>query len=384
MNKKWIASLLALCILPTTFSVVALGEETTPKLGITANPTENPTENPPKDLTVNPTENPSTNTTTPPNINVEPDQPDQPDWPYWHHRPYRRKRPRPHRDYREYRERNNIRVISSYNGEVDVNYSYARRGTTVTITTIPDRDYYLDDIRVYDEYNDTVRVVYQYNNHYTFEMPSTDVEIEATFRPYQTTQTYVPQPIQTPITYTAPMRLGIPFVDIPSNAWYYSAVDYVYQRGLMGGDGDTLIFNPNGTTSKAMFITILYRLSGDSVTGTAYTDNWYTNAINWAVARNIITGDSEYIFESNSPITREQLAIALYRYTQYKGYSTGERADLSRYVDTDLISNDAQEAMRWAKAKGFMNGMTYDTLEPQSTVTRAQLAVTLAKYCQEY
>lgn len=369
MNKKWMASLLVLCILPTALSTVTLGEDITPRIGVTPGTSDNP----------------STDTTTSPNINIE----IRPDWggpywedrPYWYHRPYRTRRTR---YKREYRERNNIQVLSSYNGTAEVNYNYARRGTTVMITTIPDRGYYLDDIRVYDEYNDIVRVVYQYNNHYTFEMPSTDVEIEVTFRPYQTTQTYVPQPVQTPITYTTPISLSMSFVDIPSNAWYYSAVDYVYQRGLMGGDGNTNTFNPNGATSKAMFITILYRLSGDSVAGTAYTDNWYTNAINWAVAHNIITGDSEYIFAPNSPITREQLAIALYRYTQYKGYDTGERANLNQYVDINRINNDAQEAMRWANAKGLINGMTYNTLAPQGTVTRAQLAVVLAKYCQEY
>lgn len=364
LNKKWRSSLLVLCILPMALSTVTLGEETiVPTLVVTPDASQNP----------------STDTTTSPNINVDP----KPDWsdrdrPYWR-RPYRTRRPRYER---EYRERNRIRVLSHDHGTVDVNYSYARRGITVTITTKPDRGYYLDDVRVYDEYNDIVRVTDKYNDRYTFEMPSTDVEIEVTFRPYQTTRTDVYQP---PITYyTAPMRLGLPFVDIPSNAWYYSAVDYVYQKGLMGGEGSTDTFNPNGTTSNSMFITILYRLSGAGVIGTAYTDNWYTNAINWAISHNIITEDSEYIFEPNTPITREQLATALYRYTQYKGYDTGERADLSRYIDIDQISNEAQEAMRWAKAKGFINGMTYDTLEPQGTITRAQLATILTRYCQLY
>ena len=179
---------------------------------------------------------------------------------------------------------------------------------------------------------------------------------------------------------------GLPFGDVKSADWFYNDVKYVYEKGMMAGTAAD-VFAPNATTTRAMIVTILYRLEGSpAVTGTnAFADvpagQWYTDAVNWAAANQIVKGTSATTFAPNDSITREQMAAILYRYAQYKGYDVTKKADLSGYSDNGQVSAYAKDALAWANAAKLINGVTNTTLAPQGNATRAQVSAILHRFC---
>ena len=179
-----------------------------------------------------------------------------------------------------------------------------------------------------------------------------------------------------------------PFTDVPDNAWYADAVQYVYDNGMMTGMSSTS-FSPDATTNRAMIVTILYRLEGEPEAGTSnFTDvaagSYYADAVAWAQANDIVNGISATAFAPGNAITREQMAAILYRYAQYKGYdiSVGGMA-LSEYTDASQISSFAATAMQWANENGLITGMTATTLAPKGSATRAQVATILMRFCED-
>lgn len=179
---------------------------------------------------------------------------------------------------------------------------------------------------------------------------------------------------------------GLPFGDVKTADWFYNDVKYVYEKGMMAGTAAD-VFAPNATTTRAMIVTILYRLEGSpAVTGTsAFVDvpagQWYTDAVNWAAANQIVKGTSATTFAPNDSITREQMAAILYRYAQYKGYDVTKKADLSGYSDNGQVSAYAKDALAWANAAKLINGVTNTTLAPQGNATRAQVSAILHRFC---
>lgn len=179
---------------------------------------------------------------------------------------------------------------------------------------------------------------------------------------------------------------GLPFGDVKSADWFYNDVKYVYEKGMMAGTAAD-VFAPNATTTRAMIVTILYRLEGSpAVTGTsAFVDvpagQWYTDAVNWAAANQIVKGTSATTFAPNDSITREQMAAILYRYAQYKVYDVTKKADLSGYSDNGQVSAYAKDALAWANAAKLINGVTNTTLAPQGNATRAQVSAILHRFC---
>lgn len=178
----------------------------------------------------------------------------------------------------------------------------------------------------------------------------------------------------------------LPFSDVRIADWFYNDVKYVYEKGMMAGTAAD-VFAPNATTTRAMIVTILYRLEGSpAVTGTsAFVDvpagQWYTDAVNWAAANQIVKGTSATTFAPNDSITREQMAAILYRYAQYKGYDVTKKADLSGYSDNSQVSAYAKDALAWANAAKLINGVTNTTLAPQGNATRAQVSAILHRFC---
>lgn len=178
----------------------------------------------------------------------------------------------------------------------------------------------------------------------------------------------------------------LPFSDVRIADWFYNDVKYVYEKGMMAGTAAD-VFAPNATTTRAMIVTILYRLEGSpAVTGTsAFVDvpagQWYTDAVNWAAANQIVKGTSATTFAPNDSITREQMAAILYRYAQYKGYDVTKKADLFGYSDNGQVSAYAKDALAWANAAKLINGVTNTTLAPQGNATRAQVSAILHRFC---
>ena len=259
------------------------------------------------------------------------------------------------------------------NGSIKVSpSSRAEAGDTVTITVTPDEGYELDELVVYDADGDEVDLDDEGDGAYTFEMPKSDVEIEVSFARISDADD------ETPVA---------AFVDVADSDWYADAVQYVFANGLMAGTSDTT-FSPNATTTRAMIVTILYRLEGTpAVTGTtAFTDvaagQYYADAVAWAAQNGIVSGTSATTFSPDGVITREQMAAILYRYAQHKDYDVTAKADLSVFTDAAQVSTYATDAMAWANASGLISGTSATTLSPAGSATRAQVATILMRFCE--
>ena len=260
-----------------------------------------------------------------------------------------------------------ITLGDTENGTVTVNPTAAKAGTTVTITPVPDAGYQVGTVSVTDRFGQAVAVDQQADGTYTFVMPDGQVTVEVTF-----------------LQGEAP---DLPFSDVTESDWFYDAVTYAYENGLMDGVGMGL-FAPNSETTRAQLVTILHRLagqpapSGDSGFSDVETGTWYTDAVAWAAQNGIVNGVSDTQFAPGDDITREQLAVILYRYATYQGYDVSQRADLSGFVDAGTISTYAQEALSWANAQGLVLGFEDDSLRPQGNASRAQIAAVLMRFCQ--
>ena len=180
------------------------------------------------------------------------------------------------------------------------------------------------------------------------------------------------------------------FADLDTTQWYHEYTDYVIGNNLMNGMGNHR-FAPNGTTTRAMLVTTLYRLadSPEAGEGSTFTDvaegAWYADAIAWAQDVGIAKGITETRFAPNSNVTREQAATFLYRFvTEYLKVESAESADLSMYKDADKISSYAKTAVAWATAKNLFEGFPNGTLQPKDTLTRAQLAKLLTILDQNF
>lgn len=177
---------------------------------------------------------------------------------------------------------------------------------------------------------------------------------------------------------------AFPFTDVPTSAWFYDSVRNVYENYIMNGVSPTL-FQPNGTMSRAMVATVLWRLEGEPEMDdtSVFTDvprgQWYTQAITWAYEQGIITGYGGGRFGPQDNVTRQQLAAMLFRYAKTMDLDGGERATLSAYRDQGQVADWAREAFAWAVAKGHINGTSPTTLSPTGTATRAQCAAILTR-----
>ncbi len=171
-----------------------------------------------------------------------------------------------------------------------------------------------------------------------------------------------------------------PFTDVSENSWYYNAVKYVNQNGIINGISNDK-FAPDANTSRAMIAQILYNMANKPSTSAnnpftdVKQDAWYANAINWAYQNNIVSGTTEKTFSPDENITREALAVILYRYSN----SPKVNANLDKYKDASNISSWAKDAFAWAIETGLITGMSDNTLNPRGNATRAQVATIIER-----
>ena len=202
-------------------------------------------------------------------------------------------------------------------------------------------------------------------------------------------KTVLPPPPVTPGTPVTPARpaapVGLPFADVSSSDWFYNDVRYVYEKGIMDGTGADR-FSPNAPLTRAMIVTILYRMAGSpSVSGSSdFTDvaagKWFAKAVAWAAANGIVNGYGSGLFGPNDPVTREQLAAILYRYAVYGGMTAVTlEENLGSFADTAQLSAYAIQAMNWAVGQGLING-SGSNLVPKAQATRAQVAAIIHRY----
>ena len=179
---------------------------------------------------------------------------------------------------------------------------------------------------------------------------------------------------------------NVDFLDVSRVDWFYYDVRYVCENGLMNGTSRNR-FSPYGTATRGMLVTILYRMENEPrcFGSAAFSDvkpgAYYEKAVVWASQNNIVSGYTDGTFRPDAPVTREQLASILYRYTLYRGQdvSAGETTSLTGYGDAQAVSNYALPAMRWACGTGILQGAN-GKLNPSGLATRAQLAAMLHRY----
>ena len=178
------------------------------------------------------------------------------------------------------------------------------------------------------------------------------------------------------------------FQDVAQSDWFYNAVQYVSQQGLMSGVAANR-FDPNGLLTRGMIAQILYAMEGRPAVaeGAGFADvaenDWYAAAVNWAAAQNIVSGTGGNQFSPNSNLTREQMALILYRYAEYKGYDVSQGGMAAReFADSDKISDWAGQAVTWAVNAGLLSGRSGNQLDPSGTATRAEVAQVLTSFMQ--
>ena len=237
-----------------------------------------------------------------------------------------------------------------------------RRGENQTFRITADDGWEIADVEVDGE---SVAAV----SRYTFDSVRGDHTISITFRQIGTE----PEEPETP---------ALPFTDVAEGAWYYDAVAYCYENGIMDGTSGTT-FAPGMLLNRAMAAQVLYNLADGAVTTSAgfpdvATSAWYADTVNWAAAQGYVTGYDNGSFGPEDSLTREQLAVILYRYAG----SPEPTGTLDGFVDTASASDYAVDALRWAVGEGLLTGKDGGRLDPAGTASRAELAQILARFAQ--
>lgn len=242
-----------------------------------------------------------------------------------------------------------------------------REDTDKTFTITPDSGYHISDVLVDGK---SVGAV----TSYTFEDVQKKHTIEAVFAK------------DNPDT-----GADNPFTDVRPDDWFYEAVMFVYQNNLMNGTSATT-FSPNDATTRAQIATIFYRMAGSPAVENTnpFTDvpygpgtDWYYDAVLWVQQNGIMQGYGDNLFGPGDPVTREQLAVIFYNYAKFKGYDTTASGDLSGFTDAGDLSPWAQEAMKWAVGSGVMSGKGNGILDPKGTATRAEIAAMLQNFIEK-
>ena len=241
-------------------------------------------------------------------------------------------------------------------GTVEPKLTFQHIGKSVTFTFKPDTGYKVKDVKVNGKSVGAVKT-------YTIDKLTVSTRIEVEFTDE-----------------------SLPFTDVRRSDWFYEDVAFAYENGLFSGTSDTM-FSPNASMTRAMLVTVLYRLEGEpSVRGrSGFSDvtfnSYYEDAVTWAADNGIVNGTSASTFSPNANVTREQMAAILYRYAQYKKYNTAASASLNGFTDHASVSGYAAASLEWAVAEKLVNGSA-GKLMPTGNATRAQVAAILHRFVE--
>lgn len=242
------------------------------------------------------------------------------------------------------------------NGTVEPKLTFQHIGKSVTFTFKPDTGYKVKDVKVNGKSVGAVKT-------YTIDKLTVSTRIEVKFTDGK-----------------------LPFTDVHETDWFYNDVLFVYEEGLFAGTSDTT-FSPNAAMTRAMLVTVLYRLEGEpAVSGrSGFSDvtfnSYYEDAVTWAADNGIVNGTSITTFSPNANVTREQMAAILYRYAQYKKYNTAASSSLNGFTDQASVSGYATASLEWAVAEKLVNGSA-GKLMPTGNATRAQVAAILHRFVE--
>ena len=269
-----------------------------------------------------------------------------------------------------------VKAKTSVNNEYTVTVPY---GTNVTASSF---------VIITNHARATVGALTHIKNVWYFTVTAEDGVTTASYTVTVTTAA-LPTPIKPAVDNTKPAsdsKPKLPFTDVSTSDWFYSDVMFVYENGLFSGT-DSRSFSPNASMTRAMLVTVLYRLEGEPAgTGSSsFSDvcsgSYYEKAVAWATANGIVTGTGSTSFSPDAKVTREQLAAILYRYAQYKKLGTDAGAKLDSFSDAGNVSGYASEALSWAVSEGLINGAS-GRLMPKGDATRAQVAAILHRFVE--
>ena len=241
-------------------------------------------------------------------------------------------------------------------GTVEPKLTFQHIGKSVTFTFKPDTGYKVKDVKINGK---SVGAV----TSYTVDKLTVSTRIEVEFTDGK-----------------------MPFTDVHETDWFYNDVLFAYEEGLFAGTSDTT-FSPNAAMTRAMLVTVLYRLEGEpTVYGrSGFSDvqynSYYEDAVTWAADNGIVNGTSTTMFSPNANVTREQMAAILYRYAQYKKYNTAASSSLNGFTDHASVSGYATASLEWAVAEKMVNGSA-GKLMPTGNATRAQVAAILHRFVE--
>ena len=255
-----------------------------------------------------------------------------------------------------------ISADKAEHGSITVSPRYAERGDTVTITVKPDSGYVLETITVKDSKGDELKLTDKGSGKYTFTMPTGKVEVKATFMDDNAMLNF--------------------FLDVPADSYCYDAVLWAAKQGITGGT-DAEHFSPNVSCARDQLVTFLWRTAGKPAVDYAMsfsdvsTDAYYIEAVRWAASLGIVSGYGDGRFGVNNPITREQMAVMLYRFAKAQGMDTTQGGmEVREFDDFEQVSAYAGEAMAWAVNTGILKGAD-NQLMPKAPCTRAQIVTML-------
>lgn len=258
--------------------------------------------------------------------------------------------------------RYDVAAESGAHGSVTVSPKSASKGSTVTVTVTPDKGYALETLTVTDKNGSTLDLTDRGNGKYTFTMPSGPVTVAATFMDDNTMLNF--------------------FVDVPAGAYYYDAVLWAAEGGIVTGT-DAVHFSPDASCTRAQLVTFLWRAAGSPVVNYAMNFNdvdggaYYAEAVRWAASLGIAGGYGDGRFGTNDFVTREQVAAMLYRFAKAQDMDTTQGGMAIReFDDFDAVPAYALEAMDWAVNAGVLKGDN-NRLLPQDNCTRAQIVTML-------
>ena len=241
-------------------------------------------------------------------------------------------------------------------GTVEPKLTFQHIGKSVTFTFKPDSGYKVKDVKVNGKSVGAVKT-------YTIDKLTVSTRIEVEFTDGK-----------------------LPFTDVRESDWFYDDVVFAYENGLFSGTSDTT-FSPNTSMTRAMLVTVLYRLEGQpAVNGrSGFSDvqynGYYEDAVTWAADNGIVNGTSTSTFSPNVNVTREQMAAILYRYAQYKKYNTAASSSLNSFSDHTSVSGYAEASLQWSVAEKLVNGSN-GKLMPTGNATRAQVAAILHRFVE--
>ena len=242
------------------------------------------------------------------------------------------------------------------NGTVEPKLTLSHLGKSVTFTFKPDKGYRVKDVKVDGKSVGAVTT-------YTVDKLTVSTRIEVEFT-----------------------NGTLPFTDVHESDWFYDDVVFAYENGLFAGTSDTT-FSPNASMTRAMLVTVLYRLEGQpAVNGrSGFSDvqynGYYEDAVTWAADNGIVNGTSTSTFSPNTNVTREQMAAILYRYAQYKKYNTAASSSLNSFSDHTSVSGYAVASLQWSVAEKLVNGSN-GKLMPTGNASRAQVAAILHRFAE--